>query len=282
MSEPAALSRGVASRQAKFGSFAAALKSGHGLEEWEILILAAHPDDETVGAAAVIWQAERLTLAHVTDGCPASLADARAAGCETSAQYAELRQAELADALGHAGKARIRRARLGFVDQRCAHGLCDLTEAILQLIEECSPNVLITHAYEGGHPDHDATAFAAHQALKRLPGWRMPLLVEMACYHSGSGEIQCGQFLPGPDCEELELQFDAGQRLLKQAMLKCFRSQLGAFHYIATHGERYRPAPNYDFSLPPHPGALHYEKSSLGVKGAEWRELAAAAAQARA
>lgn len=277
MGEPAARERGVGCHQAKFGSFGAALKSGHVLEDWEVLILAAHPDDETIGAAAVIWRAERLTIAHVTDGCPANMADAHAAGCETNAQYAELRQAELAEALAHAGKAGVRKARLGFMDQRCTHSLCDLRDAVLQLIEECAPKVLITHAYEGGHPDHDATAFAVHEALKRLPGWRAPLLVEMTSYHMGPNGIQCGQFLPASSGEELELQFDAGQRLLKQAMLKCFRTQTGTVQYFATTAERYRPAPEYDFSLPPHPGMLFYEKFPWGVKGTEWRALAQAA-----
>jgi hypothetical protein len=41
--------------------------------------------------------------------------------------------------------------------------------------------------------------------------------------------------------------------------------------------ERFRPAPAYDFTAPPHEGKLFYECFDWGMNGARFRELAAGA-----
>ena len=43
--------------------------------------------------------------------------------------------------------------------------------------------------------------------------------------------------------------------------------------------ERFRPAPNYDFTRPPHAGQLFYEKFNWGMTGEQWRALAGRALQ---
>jgi hypothetical protein len=37
--------------------------------------------------------------------------------------------------------------------------------------------------------------------------------------------------------------------------------------------ERFRAAPDYDFTQAPHSGALFYENFNWGMTGARWREL---------
>src|SRR6185437_9724842 len=51
---------------------------------------------------------------------------------------------------------------------------------------------VFTHAYEGGHPDHDAVAFAVHAAcrLSDIP----PAIVEMPYYHRQDGRLITGEF----------------------------------------------------------------------------------------
>jgi LmbE family N-acetylglucosaminyl deacetylase len=44
------------------------------------LLIAAHPDDETVGAAILISQSPGIRVVHVTEGSPPDPADALAAG----------------------------------------------------------------------------------------------------------------------------------------------------------------------------------------------------------
>src|SRR5918993_1032115 len=57
----------------------------------------------------------------------------------------------------------------------------------------------VTDGYEGGHPDHDAAALAAHLACRLLGGTGAPAMVEFAAYHDrdGSGAMTMLEFLPG-------------------------------------------------------------------------------------
>jgi hypothetical protein len=107
-------------------------------------------------------------------------------------------------------------------------------------------------------------------------GLAPPPIVEMALYHGAPGYLVMGQFLPHPGAAELELALTEDERWRKQAMLDCFGSQaLTLMPFRAFEVERYRFAPEYDFSRPPHEGPLLYEQNDMGLTGAEWREQAA-------
>ena len=47
----------------------------------------------------------------------------------------------------------------------------------MDVLDDVRPDVVLTHAYEGGHSDHDATAFAVHLAagVMRREGGKAPL-----------------------------------------------------------------------------------------------------------
>jgi glycosyltransferase involved in cell wall biosynthesis/LmbE family N-acetylglucosaminyl deacetylase len=236
-----------------------------------VLIIAAHPDDEIIGASTIIRHVPNQIL-HTTDGSPENLADAIAAGCSSRVEYAALRRRELLNALALAGCASIPLHQLGFQDQTCSFHLRQLTERVRQLIQRLRPNVVITHPYEGGHPDHDATAFAVHTAVRSLSA--PPLIVEMTSYHLGPSGITTGEFLPSDNTESFIIELTAEERALKQAMFKCFQSQRQTLQYFQLSHERFRVAPHYDFSAAPHAGKLFYEQFAWGVTGQSWRDLA--------
>ena len=54
---------------------------------------------------------------------------------------------------------------LGGVDQEAAFEIGVLAERLAKLIAEIRPEIVITHAYEGGHPDHDSAAVVAKIAI---------------------------------------------------------------------------------------------------------------------
>jgi len=68
--------------------------------------------------------------------------------------------------------------------------------------EQVKPNIVMTHAYEGGHPDHDALALACHIARelhsRRNSDWSFDLM-EFTSYHARVGGIHTYDFLPGDE-----------------------------------------------------------------------------------
>jgi LmbE family N-acetylglucosaminyl deacetylase len=242
------------------------------------LLVAAHPDDETLSAGAILPRLRHVSVVHVTDGAPR---DRRffPPGIDLSRErYAALRREEVLAALAFAGVPADRVHRLGAVDQEAIHDLPRLVEALVQLILEADPALLITHPYEGGHPDHDAAAFSAHMAVAvlRRAGHRVPLLFEAASYHGAGGRFTPGEFLPAPDRPEARFELSAEDLVRKRAMLACFASQREVIAAFPLRDERLRAAPEYDFTRPPHEGPTHYERLGWPMSGQDFRARAKA------
>lgn len=238
-----------------------------------VALVAAHPDDETIGAGASLHLFRRLLLVHVTDGAPRRLQDAAAAGFASAVSYAEARRRELKAALDIGG-ADPELVILGAPDQEASLQLADLTATLAHLLRQHDARCVITHPYEGGHPDHDAAALVTHRAAAYAHG---PDILEMTSYHAEpDGGVAAACFLPnGPAATVIALS--EAERARKRAMLKCFVSQRLSLDQFGTGREPFRTAPRYDFTAPPHSGMLHYERGDPRMSGARWRELAARA-----
>jgi LmbE family N-acetylglucosaminyl deacetylase len=241
-----------------------------------VMIVAAHPDDETIGLGAQLCHLKDALIVHLTDGAPRHPSWATANGFATPPEYAAARVAELRHALCVGEAERLRTHRLGIVDQEAMHHLVSLTKSIRDLLQAEQPKVVVTHAYEGGHPDHDAAAFAVHVAswLVNEP----PHLIEMTSHFRRDGRRVFGEFVPSEEpvttvpLSEAELQ-------RKRAMFACFVTQggvTGLAKFILPF-ERFRTAPEYDFSWAPHDGELDYETLGFGITGADWLRYSAAA-----
>jgi LmbE family N-acetylglucosaminyl deacetylase len=249
------------------------------------LLLVAHPDDETIGASALLARlGASADVAYLTDGAPRAMHDARAAGCATRAAYAELRRRERGAALALAGVGPGRVHDLGAVDQEAWRDLAGLARRAAALVESLGAEVLVTHAYEGGHPDHDAAAFLARAACALLAadGARAPAAVECTSYHDDAGapgRLVSGVFRPAPGAgPEHALALDAPARARKAAMYACHASQAGVLAWLPPADvERFRRAPRYDFAAPPPGGPVWYERLGWPVRAAD---VAAAAAGA--
>lgn len=236
------------------------------------MVLVAHPDDETLACGGRMVQWPDCTILHTTNGSPENLRFARAAGFETQVGYAEARRKELGCALALVGGRDTR--CFGLVDQQSFVDMAGLTRRVLESIEEIRPDVILSHPYEGGHPDHDAAAFAVQHACARI-GDGAPQRMEAAFYNCLGGVFRPGEFIPGTAVEEVEL--DAETRARKDRMFACFASQQSVLELFSTQYERFRLAPVYDFSQAPHAGELNYEAWGWGLTGEKWRESAARA-----
>jgi N-acetylglucosamine malate deacetylase 2 len=230
-----------------------------------VLLIAAHPDDEVIGAGSRLGSIPNLTIAHVTDGAPRNMYDAARHGFSSPAEYARARRAEFGRALHVLGADSARTVELGFPDQGVAWALPQVIESIRALVADVDPELVLTHPYEGGHPDHDGCAFAVRAATGsgREIG-------EFACYHSGPTGIRTGEFLDDDACL---VELSPAEADTKRRAFACFETQRETLSLFQCRTERFRIAPRYDFTRPPHAGKLYYENFDWGVTGTRFCEL---------
>ena len=243
-----------------------------------VMIIVAHQDDESIGAGARLNKLTNAYVVHVTDGAPRDERVAQRYGFKTRDEYADARRAEMLKAMKIAGIAEERVLSLNYVDGEAALRMVDLVIDVAKLIDDYQPDVIITHPYEGGHTDHDSTAFAVHLAcgLLRREGVEPPAVLEMPAYNAAPGTRVAQQFLPNEaadhDLHVLELSKE--DQKLKRKMFEAFQTQQGVLSTFTTEIEQFRPAPRYVFTEPPHEGTLNYERYGDPLLGERWRRYA--------
>jgi N-acetylglucosamine malate deacetylase 2 len=267
-----------------------------------ILVLAAHPDDEVIGASTLLARFPQSTVAFLTDGAPRDEHFWTGGAYSSREEYAARRRGEAAQALAHANISAEQISWLGATDQEAVFGIPKLIDAFAKLTKEARADVVITHPYEGGHPDHDCAALVAALAISALDP--SPQLAEMTSYHAENGQCITGRFLESQWTPGLEgrgythplgytnsredspprlsalaparVAFDLSDedRQRKRNMFNGYASQRLVLQNFPTNREMFRPAPDYDFSQPPHGGKLWYECMGWQMTGARWRELA--------
>lgn len=244
------------------------------------MLVFAHPDDEVIAMGARMARFHSAHFVHVTDGAPRNEQDSRAHGFSSLEEYRSARAGELRHALEMAGLRGASYECLGISDQDASLQLLELTRRLLQLCEERRPTVIFTHPYEGGHPDHDACAFAVYHAVALL-GSEMktpPLIIEGAFYHTGPNGIETGCFLPhGSSGRELVYRLSAEERRRKQALLACFATQQQTLSYFNSKEERFRIGQVYNFRQPPQTGRVFYDRFPWGMTSQRFCEIAAEA-----
>ncbi len=219
-----------------------------------LLVLVAHPDDESVGCATVLQRTQDVTVVFATDG---AAHDRKFWPAYSSrAEYAQIRRAE---AIAAAASIGYRTDFLNIPDQELFRHLREAHGEIAKILQRQKPAAILTHAYEGGHPDHDACSFLAFHIGQDydLPIWEMPL------YHRGRGERAWQQFIPQPlpvAGKERVCIPSPGELLRKRAMVAAYKSQGDVLKNFDATREVFRRQPAYDFTKPPHPGILNYEE----------------------
>lgn len=222
-----------------------------------ILIAVAHADDETLGCFSVLRDAAaEVHILHATDSAPRDVKYALRSGFLTRSAYLAARREEVRGVLAKAGIPESRYHCLGFADQEAPV----YWPRIRAYVESFAADRVYTHAYEGGHPDHDALAFA----LAGLPNvWEFPL------YNASGADFVPHTFLDGR--AEVTVEFDESAKRAKQEWLAGFPSQRRVIEMFPVERELFRPMAAYDFTRPPHSGELYYERRKLGWTWPEWR-----------
>jgi LmbE family N-acetylglucosaminyl deacetylase len=256
--------------------------SGRGL----LLVIAAHPGDDVIGAGALLARTPKARVVYVSSGAPRDDREALAHGFPSPVAYGTARRREAESALSRAsidGSDRV--FAFGVADREATFAMVPIARAIATLLATCAPRLVLTHPYEGGHPDHDATAFAVHSAMALLPradrARDRTVLGEFASYHAGKRTVRRVVFVEDRHCPETLFALDRTAVRLKSEMFACHASQAQALSVFPRDRERFRRAPAYDFARPPNRGRLLYERdgsgAEWGIDAALWLAEAAAA-----
>ena len=239
-----------------------------------VLIVGAHPDDEILGTGGLMGRLGDFHVVTVTNGAPRNWWPK---GFANAREYAATRHREAEAALALLGRGAGRASSFAVNDQEASHRIHFLVRQLLDLLSDGHFKHVITHTYEGGHPDHDATALAVHAACHLLAcnGLAVPTLLEMTGYHKLHGEMRRGEFLPHPGAGPVQtFVLDTAERERKKQMFACHASQGNVLAPFPLDKEQFRQAPAYDFSRAPHDGELSYENYGWDIDGKRWREIA--------
>jgi LmbE family N-acetylglucosaminyl deacetylase len=220
------------------------------------MLIVAHQDDETIGCAFLLRKHASLHVSFCTDGgSPRNRPAWRTLGLTRRSEYVATRRREAYTALRSSG-ANFRVEFHQKEDGELLNSLQPLYAELAVILQEFRPHFLATHAYEGGHPDHDCCSFITHQLSEEfsIPVWEFPI------YHRGPRGVVAQQFLsPSTDMEYL---FPDHDRLLyKSNMMAIYKSQdrLGNLSvFDPSRLEFYRPQPRYNYTQKPDPASNAY------------------------
>jgi hypothetical protein len=101
----------------------------------------------------------------------------------------------------------------------------------------------------------------------------------MGGYRLGPQDTLVCDFLPRDpeDAQAVHVPLAPEELAFKRALLGAYVTQRETLRWLPMEVERFRPAPRYDFTQPPHAGPLNYERFAWGMTGARYCALAAEA-----
>jgi len=134
-----------------------------------VLVLAPHPDDESLGCGGAIarYSQEGATVALMVfsdggaldeqEGKDEHLAAARAQETQAAAQILGIHQVSF----------------LGLPDGRLDHYRADMRQALQQSLADFAPDLVLCPSPIDGHRDHTAVARVVLQLHRKVPGWSL-------------------------------------------------------------------------------------------------------------
>lgn len=220
------------------------------------LIVVAHPDDEVIACGGLMQQMRQATVLFTTDGAPRDEYFWKEYGSRDA--YAAVRRQEAVTALSSIG------AEPMFLSDLVAEGLADQElfcclpvafTRMQRILARNNTDCLLTLAYEGGHPDHDASCFLTYLCGQKygLPVWEAPL------YHREADGKPAVQKFHQTTGAEQEIRIEGEMLQKKIAMFHSYRSQELVLDAFRPEIEQFRPIAEYDFTRPPFPWKLNYE-----------------------
>ena len=213
-----------------------------------VLVLAAHPDDETIACSALLQRAATSMVVFAVDGAPLGYGFERKFA--SLQKYSETRFLEAARALSFVPRCSFQRLRRPngsyFVDQHLFEDLQAAFISLLRIAGDFSANVMVSHAYEGGHIDHDACSFLAMQTARALRKKHL----EFPLYWKSETGVDVFQEFRHGRAGEFALWLSRQELAVKQQMRAEYRSQEGIVRVFPPETERFRPVVSENYARP--------------------------------
>lgn len=209
-------------------------------------LVVAHPDDETISSTQFIeYFRDRVHVVFVTGS--------------------RERDKEAQEALFCAGLIDLK--RIHFLDfpettvyRHCLSIRCELVD----LLASIGPDIVITHAFEGGHFDHDLTRFLIEKIFGEDLGSLPCLLAQFALYYCQDGKFHHNEFI---DPLPTDICLTPDERLigLKRRMIDLYESQTNYLKFFDPGNTerlricKIRGETRSRFLVRPHSGTIGYD-----------------------
>jgi N-acetylglucosamine malate deacetylase 2 len=213
------------------------------------MLIVAHQDDDVIGAGCWLQNHASVHVSYCTDGgAPVGVNVWRSLGLFKRSEYVDLRNQEASAALKLSG-ARAEPEFHSKVDGSLHEHLNVVANELRSTIAKKSPDFILTHAFEHGHPDHDCCSFLSAQL-----GLEFGIQVfEMPIYgRQPDGKTLVQQFAEGGDL--LRINPTSEQIALKASMMNTHDSQrrLGNLAMFRSDiPETFRRQPSHPFDQTP-------------------------------
>ena len=213
------------------------------LEGQRILLLVAHPDDESIGAGILLQRNAAVHVVFCSSGAPNRLSIWRRFGSPW--HYARIREGEARSALELVGHRTVTFLRCP--DGHLYRFLPRIYNRVADILRSWKADLIVTHAFEGGHEDHDVCSFVS-SCLSRDTGIQVQ---EMPLYHPhpDSGSLVYQEFPNALGavqvCEPTALELEN-----KQKMFEAHKSQRDVLTSFDLSREVFRSQVQYDYLQP--------------------------------
>ncbi|MDG5815357.1 PIG-L family deacetylase [Chitinispirillales bacterium ANBcel5] len=235
------------------------------------LIVAAHPDDDVISMGSRLRYLKDVKIVYITDGAP-NIEHSNLAGCYSREQYARKRRRESEQALDCAGLSKDCCIWLDITDQTASFRMVEIIKKLVDIIKYNGIEKIITHTYEGGHPDHDTASFVVWSACRMLKEVNTDVY-EFSSYFNHDCSIKTNYFLNNLT-KSISSNISNNDLEIKHEMVSCYKTQVEMIKHFDITKEIFRKAPTYNYLNNPHSGILFYELMEWGITGREWRQAA--------
>jgi N-acetylglucosamine malate deacetylase 2 len=205
-----------------------------------LLVFVAHPDDEVIGCGVLLQRVPSALVVFAVDGAPTGYGFERKFG--SLAAYSELRFREASLALALAKNCSFRRlqtpAGASFPDRSLFQYLDVAEDSLLAICREYRPDAVVSHAFEGGHVDHDTCSLLAKRVAKlcSVEYFEFPLY-----WKEGIGDDVFQWFRDTQPGENIVTPSEA-ESITKKKMIGEYKTQANLMAVFCADKERFRRA----------------------------------------